>query len=288
MVYIEKRKFQFLLPVLIYLNLFVIFPTIYTWYMSFLEYGLKERKFIWLANFISVIQDSSFQKSLVNTFTLVIGAVVLQFVIGFFVALVLNRRFYGKPFVYWVVLLPMIVAPVVVGLTFRILYDPALGLINYLISIVGLSGPEWLTNSKTAMISVILIDTWQWSPFMALLLLSGLQYVSTDVLEAAVVDGASSRQRFQYITLPLMKNIIALALIFRSLDCFNKTFDIIFMTTRGGPGNSTEIIPTFAYKTAFQYMKFGKAAAQSIILFLTIIIFITILKRVLKEELVTS
>jgi multiple sugar transport system permease protein len=138
------------------------------------------------------------------------------------------------------------------------------------------------------MLSIILIDTWQWTPFMALLLLSGLQYVSQEVKESAMVDGASAPQTFWHITLPLMNNITALALIFRSLDCFNKTFDIIYMTTRGGPGYTTETIPTFAYRSAFQYLKFGKAAAQSIVLFFTIALFIAILRVVIREELITN
>jgi multiple sugar transport system permease protein len=282
----EKRKSWFLAPVLVYLNLFVTFPTLYTWYMSLTEYGLAGVKFVGLANFRTIFTDATFQKALANTFILVLGAVAIEFIIGFAVALVLNKKFRGKPFVYWVVLLPLIIAPVVVGLTFRILYDPTLGLINYLIGVVGLRGPLWLTDSRIAMLSIILIDTWEWSPFMALLLLSGLQYVPIEVLESSIVDGANATKRFRFITLPLMKNIISLALIFRTLDCFNRTFDIIYITTRGGPGNSTEIILTLAYRTAFQYLKFGKAAAQSIILFIAIIVFVIVLRRTLREELI--
>jgi multiple sugar transport system permease protein len=256
--------------------------------MSLTEYGLKGKHFIGLINYLRIIQDTVFLRSLLNTFHLVVAAVLLQLLIGFAVALILNKDFFGKSFVYWVILLPMIIAPVVVGLTFRILYDPSLGLINYLLGLVGIKGPEWLTAPNLAMLSIILIDTWQWSPFMALLLLAGLQYVPLDIYESAMVDGATPLQRFIYITLPLMKNIIALALIFRSLDCFNKTFDIIYMTTRGGPGYTTETIPTFAYKTAFTYLKFGKAAAQSIILFFAILLFIVLLRRVVREELITN
>jgi multiple sugar transport system permease protein len=284
----EQRKSRFLLPVLVYLNLFVTFPTLYTWYMSFTDYGLAGVKFIGLTNFRLIFGDPSFQKALANTFLLVLGAVAIEFAVGMIVALILNKKFYGKPFVYWVVLLPLILAPVVVGLTFRILYDPTLGLINYLIGLVGVRGPLWLTDSRIAMLSIILIDTWEWSPFMALLLLSGLQYVPLEILESATVDGASAAKRFRLITLPLMKNIIALALIFRTLDCFNRTFDIIYITTRGGPGNATDIILTLAYRTAFQYLKFGKAAAQSIVLFIAIIVFIIVLRRALREELIQN
>ena len=135
----EQKKGRFLTPVLIYLNLFVTFPTLYTWYMSLTDYGLTGAKFVGLANFRLIFRDSTFQQALLHTFLLVVGAVAIEFLVGMLVALLLNRKFYGKPFLYWVVLLPLILAPVVVGLTFRILYDPTLGLINYLIRVVGLA-----------------------------------------------------------------------------------------------------------------------------------------------------
>ena len=199
MIAIEKNKFKFMYPVLIYLNLFVIFPTIYTWYMSLSEYRLEGSRFIGIVNYIKIVRDTVFIRSLLNTFYLVIAAVIIQLLIGFLVALILNKDFFGKSLVYWSVLLPMIMAPVVVGLTFRILYDPSLGLINYLLGLTGVTGPEWLTNPKIAMLSVIIADTWQWTPFMTLLLLAGLQYVSADVHESAMVDGATSFQRFIFI-----------------------------------------------------------------------------------------
>jgi len=280
-------RYPLLTPVLIYLLLFVIFPTFYTWYMALSEYSLRGSHFIGLANFFKLAGDEVFLFSLRNTVYLTCGAVLLEFFLGFSIALILDKDFWGKPFVYWCMLLPMILPPVVVGLTFRILYDPSLGLINYIIGVLGFEGPRWLTTSYLAMPSIILIDVWQWTPFIALIMLSGLQYVPSEVKESAMVDGASTFQILRYITLPLMKNLIALALIFRTIDCFNKTFDIIFMTTRGGPGHVTETVPIYAYRTAFTYLKFGKAAAQGIVLTFVIMIFIILLRKISREELVT-
>jgi len=283
-----KRKYPLLLPVLLYLIAFVIFPTIFTWWMSFSDYGMGNRGFIGLRNYFYLAHDAVFQQSLLNTLYLVSVAVLLELVLGFLIALLINRLFRGKTLVLWFILLPMIVAPVVVGLVFRVLYDPSLGLINYLLGLVGITGPEWLTTPKLAMPSIILIDVWQWTPFMVLLLLAGLQYIPKSITEAAQVDGASGLGLLRYVTLPLMKNFIVIAVMFRAMDCFNNTFAQIFMTTRGGPGHATETLPIYAYRLGFMFLKFGRAAAVSIILFFVILLFITSVRRASREQLFWS
>ena len=142
MVALENKKYHLLLPLLIYLNLFVTFPTLYTWYMSLTEYGLSGQRFIGLRNYIGIVQDETFRRAFLNTFYLVIVAVLLQLLFGFVIALILNQNFFGKSFVYWVVLLPMVIPPVVVGMVFRVLYDPSLGLLNYILRVLGIQGPE--------------------------------------------------------------------------------------------------------------------------------------------------
>jgi len=282
---LAKHRYLFLLPVLGYLVSFVIFPTIYTWKMSFSTYGLGVNKFVGLKNYTYLASDSTFFEALLNTFYLVCAAVAIELVLGFAIALLLNRSFRGKALVFWFILLPMIVAPVVIGLAFRVLYDPTLGLINYLLELIGITGPEWLTTPNLAMPSIILIDVWQWTPFMVLLLMAGLQYIPKTVIEAARVDGATKLGLFRYVTLPLMKNLIVIAIIFRAMDCFNNTFAQIFMTTRGGPGHATETLPIYAYRTAFLFIKFGRAAAMSMVLFFVIAGFVTIVRRASREKL---
>ena len=285
---LAKHRDLFLLPVLGYLLAFVIFPTIYTWKMSFSTYGLGVNKFVGLKNYIYLAHDPTFVQALLNTLYLVCAAVAIELVIGFAIALLLNRQFRGKSLVFWFILLPMIVAPVVVGLAFRVLYDPTLGLVNHLLSLIGITGPEWLTTARLAMPSIILIDVWQWTPFMVLLLMAGLQYIPKSIIEAARVDGATKWNLFRYITLPQMKNFIVIAVIFRAMDCFNNTFAQIFMTTRGGPGHATETLPIYAYRTAFVFIKFGRAAAMSMMLFFVILLFVTAVRRVSREKLMQA
>ena len=285
---IAKYRYLFFLPVLLYVFSFVIFPTIYTWKMSFSTYGLGVNKFVGLKNYIYLGNDPTFFEALLNTLYLTSAAVAIELVLGFAVALLMNRNFRGKSFVLWFLLLPMIVAPVVVGLDFRVLYDPMIGFINYLLGLIGITGPNWLTTPNLAMPSIILIDVWEWTPFMVLLLMAGLQSIPKTLNEAARVDGATKLSLFHYVTLPLMKNFIVIAIIFRAMDCFNNTFAQIFMTTRGGPGHATEILPIYAYRSAFQFMKFGRAAAMSMVLFYVIMMFIIIVRRVSGETLLQS
>ncbi len=282
---LAKHRYLFLLPVLGYLLAFVIFPTIYTWKMSFSTYGLGVNKLVGFKNYIYLANDPTFVQALLNTLYLVCAAVAIELVLGFLIAMLLNRAFRGKTLVFWFILLPMIVAPVVVGLAFRVLYDPTLGLINHLLAWIGIAGPEWLTTGHWAMPSIILIDVWQWTPFMVLLLMAGLQYIPKSIIEAARVDGATKLNLFRYITLPQMKNFIVIAVIFRAMDCFNNTFAQIFMTTRGGPGLATETLPIYAYRTAFVFVKFGRAAAMSMMLFFLIVVFVTAVRRISREKL---
>jgi len=253
--------------------------------MSFSSYSLGVNKFVGFKNYLYLSSEPIFHQVLLNTLYLVCVAVLIELVLGFIVALLLNRPFRGKALVFWFILLPMIVAPVVVGLAFRVLYDPTLGLINYILGLIGIAGPEWLTTASFAMPSIILIDVWQWTPFMVLLLMAGLQYIPKSIIEAAQVDGASKLGVFRYITLPQMKNIIVVAVIFRAMDCFNNTFAPIFMTTRGGPGRATEILPIYAYRVGFVFTKFGRAAAISLMLFFIILLFVTGVRRVSREQL---
>jgi len=285
---LSRYRYVLLLPVLGYLIAFVIFPTVYTWRMSFSSYSLGVNEFVGFKNYGYLASDPTFLQALLNTLYLVSAAVAAELLIGFAIALLLNRPFRGKSLVFWFILLPMIVAPVVVGLAFRVLYDPTLGFINCLLGYLGITGPEWLTTASLAMPSIILIDVWQWTPFMVLLLMAGLQYIPKSIIEAARVDGANKWNLFRYITLPQMKNFIVIAVIFRAMDCFNNTFAQIFMTTRGGPGHATETLPIYAYRTAFVFIKFGRAAAMGMMLFFVILIFVTAVRRASREKLLQT
>jgi len=281
----RKEIGLFLGPAVIYLILFTIYPTIYTWYISFRNYSFGENFFVGLNNYrLLIFSDKVFLVSLYNTFFYVVLAVTVEFVLGLAIAMLFNQDLKGKNTALILLMLPMIIPPVVSALTFLMMYDPTLGLPSHLLKVLfSTQGPCWLTDPRWAKLAVISIDVWQWTPFMVLIFLAGLQYISPTIVEAAKVDGANTLQNFFYITLPLLKKIIIIAIIFRTMDAF-KAFESIFVTTRGGPGYNTQTMNIYNYLISFNYLKFGKAAALSIIILFMIILFATYLARFLRSE----
>jgi len=281
----KKEINLFLLPAIIYLIIFTIYPTIYTWYISFRNYSFGENSFVGLKNYQSLIfSDEVFLTSLYNTFFYVVLAVAVEFILGLAIAILFNKDIKGKSLALVFLMLPMIIPPVVSALTFLMMYDPTLGLPSYILkTLFSIQGPSLLTDPRWAKLAVIFIDIWQWTPFMVIMLLAGMQYIPTTVKEAAKVDGANSIQSFFHIILPLMKRIIILAIIFRAMDAF-KAFESIFITTRGGPGYTTQTMNIYNYLISFNYLKFGRAGALSIILLLIVSLFITVLVKFLRSE----
>jgi multiple sugar transport system permease protein len=159
----------------------------------------------------------------------------------------------------------MAMTPVVVGLTWRLLYTPPFGLVNYSASLVGIDLPPMLTDPVLAFVAVVLVDVWQWTPFMMLLVLAGLQSLPNEPFEAAAVDGASRLQALRYLTIPMLKGIVLVALIFRGVDAFD-TFDTIYVLTRGGPGTVTQTLTMFDFFQAFRWFHYGYAAAVAVIM----------------------
>jgi len=279
-----KKNAFLILPASLLLLSIIIYPTIYMWYMSFMRNTPLLTKFVGFSNFINLLKDDNFRRALFNTAYFSIGAVSMQFIFGLSIALALNRDFFGKNLVLWIIMIPMIIPPVVVGLTFRILYEPQYGMINYILNLFGIDGFSWLTNSFLAMPSIIMADVWNWTPFIALIMLSGLQYMPRDILESARLDGASKWQTFYYITLPILKPLISIALVFRFIMVI-RTFALIYMTTRGGPGVATQTMSISIFLEAFNYMNYGIASAQSILLFIIVFIFIIVMRSKIKDEL---
>lgn len=255
----------FLLPTLLYLLIFSLYPTLYTWFISFREYRIFENRFVGIENYVSLFRDNIFFRSLLNTVFYVGIAVTLELLLGLMIALLFNQEFRGKSIATMLLMLPMIIPPVVSSLTFLMLYDPTLGLVNHLLKVFGFSGISWLTEPNTARWAVVSIDIWQWTPFVALILLAGLQYLPKEVVEAAKIDGANPFQLFWHITLPLLKGVITVALLFRTVEAF-KAFESIYVTTKGGPGYATRTVNVYSYLKAFEFLKFGESAAMAIIM----------------------
>lgn len=275
-----NSNWWFVLPTLVLLLIMIIYPMIFAIKVSFQSYHLisPTRPFIGFQNYIDVLSDPKLFVALKNTLVFLGASVSLEFLIGFGLAVLMNRKFWGKEVIRTLIILPMVLTPVAVGLLFRFMYHPSYGLINYLLAQIGFNISVAVGEPGTAMPAVIVTDIWQWTPFVFLLTLAGLEALPREPFEAARVDGASSWQTFTHLTLPLLKPIIILVLIFRTMDAF-KEFDKIFVLTAGGPGMVTEVISIFIYRCAFKILEIGRASA---IAFLVLIVIGVIIQFYIK------
>ena len=276
-------KMAFIMPTMVLLILMNIFPLLWSLYLSFHRYKASmpniSPKFIGVDNYAQLLSDRDTWGYFRTTAYFVVLAVTSQFTIGFGLALLLNREFRYKGFVTTLILLPMMLSPVVVGLFWRLIFDADSGLINYfltpLLNALNVKGTDsiiaWTADPKIAMIAVVIVDTWMWSPFMMLISLAGLSAVPKYLYEAADVDRASGWFKFRWITLPLVSPLLLIALLFRTMDAF-KMFDIVYVLTReGGPGTATETVSMNLYKMAFRNFNTGKACAMAYILLIIIV-----------------
>lgn len=261
-------------PITIFLLSITVFPTIYALVISLQDYELTNplgRVFIGFENYMSLFSDSRFWNAVKVTLIFLVGSLFFEMILGFLLALLISRNFRGNRLVKSVFLLPTITTPVVVGLIWIMMYDPQFGVINYFLTSIGLDPQNWLANSDTAIWALIAVDVWEWTPFVALVLLAGLQSLPLEPYEAAKVDGANALQSFYHITLPQMKHYIIIAFIFRFMDAF-RWFDTIYVMTKGGPGTATETLNMFGYLTGFEFLNMGYAAAIGIVMLIMMIV----------------
>jgi multiple sugar transport system permease protein len=208
--------------------------------------------------------------------------VSIQFVLGVFIAFVLQRDFRGREAVFTIVLMPMMLCPVVVGLYWQLMFNTEWGIINYFVhNVLGFNRVEWLGNPRVSIWATVIADTWMWTPFMVLLASAAFSSIPRYLYEAASVDRASTWFKFTNITLPLSAPILVLAVIFRLMDTI-KQFDLIYTLTAGGPGDATQTVSFVLYKTAFQYFYTGEGSAWAFILLIIIIGLSSILIKLLN------
>lgn len=283
----KKKKyihFWFLLPCFVVVFFLIIFPLLYSLGLSFCSWNLTTaylgKEFVGLENFRSIfLEDARFWRTLENTLIMVSLAVGMEFGVGLGLALLLIRQIAGRKLFSVLFLIPMMVVPVVVGMVWRLLYHTSYGLVNFFLRLCRISpGVDWLGDASAALFAIIIADIWQWTPLMFLILLGGLLSLPKEPYEAAQLDGASATQIFRYVTVPLLKSIMAIALLLRTIDAF-KMFDKIWMLTQGGPGLATENTPLYIYYKAFRYFDMGYAAALSYILLLIVSVIATFLLR---------
>lgn len=269
----DKIKNIFLLPAVISLLFIGVLPFLASIFMSFRYINLinpvNYMKFVGLENFISVIMDKRALHSLLITVYYYAACIILETVLALAVSFFLNRQFKGKNLVRGLIIIPMFITPIVVGLVWRMLYDPTSGLINYFLSMAGIGRVDWLGNRHLSLLSIVLVDAWEWTPYLIIIFLAGLDSIPEELMEAALVDGAGRLKAIYYIILPLMRPTIVIGVMLRSLDII-KTFDIIYAMTKGGPGLATETANMYAYILGFNFFDVSKSIA--FILILTILI----------------
>lgn len=278
---IEWTKHLLISPALFFFIAFTVFALLFTLFVS-LHFWAVSGEHYWtgLGNYIRLFQDSIFLTSLRNLLMYVIFGVLLQYTLGLLLALVLNQLTRGLRLIRLVVILPFAVTPVVVGFIWKMLLDQSYGPVPDLFRRAGLTSPAWLTQPLPALFSIIIADTWQWTPFMFLIIFAGLKVLPKEPFESAMVDGASSWRIFWDITFPMLKTTTIAALLLRTIEAF-KIFDIIYLTTGGGPGISTISITLYAYDLGLRTGNLGYAAAMSIVLLLIVLLILTIFLRLI-------
>ena len=275
----------FMLPSVVILLAVLAVPLIYSLAVSFFDTNLKSDglgQFVGFRNYISALSDSYFLGSVKTTVIFTVGVVLIEFLVGLGIALLLNSNVAGKNLYFSIIIVPMMIAPVAVGLIWRLLLHSELGVVNYLLELIGISGRAWLADSSLALKTVMFIDIWQNVPYMVLVILAGLVSLPGEPYEAAKVDGASGWQRFRFLTLPMMRPTFMVVILMRAITAL-KTYDLIYVLTKGGPGVKTEVISYHIYQEAFRNLEIGSASAMSYLLVLVIVpiafIFIKISKN---------
>ncbi|MEI6156997.1 MAG: sugar ABC transporter permease [Atribacterota bacterium] len=259
-------------PSVFFILIVSVYPLVYSLYMTLHDWSLTNAQppmFVGIGNFISLFQDSRFWYSLRTTVLFTVWVVMVEMILGMVLALSISRNTRFQQICRSILLIPMMITPVVLSLMWKYMYNPEYGIINYLLHFLRIEGPIWLGEPAPALPAVILVDIWQWTPFVFLLLFSGIASLPPDVFEAAQVDGASGFQTFRYITLPLTIPFLLVALLIRFMDSF-RIFDTIYVLTKGGPANATETLSIYTYKVGFNYFNMGYAATLSYIILVII------------------
>lgn len=282
-----RDGYLFILPAFIYMLVVLGYPLVYNMILSFKNVDVKNltkggSKFIGFTNYINLFHDPTFLLVLRNTFIFTIACLVFQFTIGFAFAMFFNQKFRLSGPIRGMILISYMMPMSVTGLLGKNIFFND-GLVNDLLSKIGIKGPEWLVTGSTALIAVIIMNCWVGIPFNMLLLMSGLTSIPQDVYESASIDGANWGQRFLYITLPLMKGSVMAVLMLGFIYTF-RAFDLMYIMTAGGPLNATDVLGTYSYVRSFTQFKFSEGAAIAMVLFVCLFIIGLFYLRLLAKE----
>lgn len=282
----RATPFAFILPALLVLGAFIAYPVGYSFWLSFRDYQLNMpilgKPWVGLQNYRDLPHDESLVASVEWTLTFAAVTVPIGFVLGLTLALLLNSPFLGRAsgVLRGTFLLPMMVAGIVTGFMWRMLFDPEYGPVNHLIGLLGFGHVSWFGDVRAAKTAIIVAELWLSTPFVMLVMLAGLQSIPDELIEAARIDGASAVQSFFQITLPLLRSAIAVVIVIRTMDAL-RAFDLIYALTNGGPGTATATVMTYNYRY-FSYFQMGRASALSFAVLIAIAMITVVYLWVMK------
>ncbi len=268
---LAPNYWPFVVPALVVIAAVIVFPWVFTLWMSVNSWTLGQPVvFAGLDNYTRLLVDMRFWESLWHTALYTLLAVVAPLFLGTLAALIFDAQFPFRGLLRGVFVMPMMATPVAIALVWTMMFHPQLGVLNYLLSLVGIGPQEWIYNQKSVIPSLVLVETWQWTPLIMLIVLGGLAAVAREPYESAEIDGANAWQKFRYLTLPMIAPFLMIGVIIRSIDAV-KSFDIIYAMTQGGPGTASETINIYLYNTAFSYYDIGYGSAMAVVFFIIIV-----------------
>jgi multiple sugar transport system permease protein len=282
-------KWLFFAPGFVVLLFVIIVPLAFNYVLLFFKWHLtnpfqREPVFVGFDNFIYLLtENESFWRAWYRTLIFAAIVVPTEFGLGLILALALNRRLSFERTIRTLIMLPLAMAPVAVGALWRVIFSPAYGVVNYFLGFFGVPPQPWMSDTSQSLLTAAIVDIWQWTPFMSLVLLAGLTSLPREPLEAAMIDGASSSQIFRHLVLPMMKTVILVILTLRLMDAI-KTYDILYTLTYGGPGTSTTLITYHISLTAFRKWRMGIAATENIVTALLISFLIVIFIKLMPKR----
>jgi multiple sugar transport system permease protein len=266
-----RHYLPFAYPALLITAAVIVFPWLFTFYMSVHDWKIGQaREFVGLANFTKLATDLRFLEAIGHTLYFTALAVILPVIFGTAAALIFNERFPLRGLFRAIFILPMMATPVAVALVWTMMFHPQLGVLNYLLTQIGLPPQLWVYSAGTVIPSLVLVEVWHWTPLVMLIVLGGLAAAPTEPYESAKIDGASGWQMFRHITLPLIMPFLLVAVVIRTIDAL-KAFDTIYVITGGGPGTASETINIYLYLQAFSFYNIGYASAVTIVFFVLIV-----------------
>jgi multiple sugar transport system permease protein len=266
----HRSYYLFVLPALIVVGAVIIFPWAFTVWMSAFDWKIgTAAHFVGLDNYIGLATNQRFLESIVHTFYFTALAVVVPLILGLIAALIFHREFPFRGVLRGVFTMPMMATPVAVALVWTMMFHPQQGVLNYLLSVVGLPPSLWVYSPTWVIPSLVLVEIWHWTPLVMLIILGGLAALPTEPYESARLDGASEWQLFRYITLPLIAPFLVVAAVIRTIDAL-KAFDTIYVISQGGPGTASETINLYLYLQAFAFYNVGNASAVVVVFFIII------------------